>query len=160
MMGVILFLLFTLIPAVETWLIVRIGSVIGATETVAYLVAAGLLGAWLGKRAGVSVLRQIMAELQQGIPPADRLVEGALVLVASVLLLTPGYLTDLMGMLLFIGPIRRFLAPRIKSLALRWLMERGMKVGAAGPGPGAPPHPVPGDADRPVRGGPFRHPVA
>ncbi len=136
--GVVLFLLFTVVPAVETYLLVTIGGWVGAGETVTYLLAMGLLGAWLGKRAGFAVMREVFADLQKGVPPADRLVEAALVLVGSVLLVTPGVLTDVTGTVLFIGPVRRWLAPRVKRRALAWLTSRGVRVGTAGPGPGAP----------------------
>lgn len=139
-MRLTLFLMFTIIPMLETWLIVKVGATIGATETVLSLVAAGLLGSWLGRRAGFSVLREVAADFQKGLPPADRLVEAALVLVGAVLLITPGYLSDFFGLLLFIAPFRRFLAPRVKSLALRWLMGNGVKLGPLGPGPGFRPN--------------------
>lgn len=166
MTALALFLLFTLIPTLETWLIIKVGGEIGATPTVALLLLAGVAGAWLGKRAGLSVMRDLFADLQRGLPPADRLVEGALVLVAAVLLITPGYFTDVAGLLLFIGPVRRFLAPRIKALALDWALRRGLRVGAPGPGPGWPhPHPAPGpdDLEGPRNGPrkpPFQHPVS
>jgi UPF0716 protein FxsA len=139
MFGLVMFLLFTLIPALETWLIIKVGGVIGALDTVALLVLAGVLGAWLGKRAGTAVLGELFQSLQQGIPPGDKVVEGLLVLVASVLLVTPGYFTDLVGLLLFIGPIRGRLAPLVKKAALRWLMPKaqggGIWFGNLGPGP-------------------------
>ncbi|MFZ5482148.1 MAG: FxsA family protein [Myxococcota bacterium] len=137
MTALVLFLLFTVVPTIETWLLIRIGSVVGATETVAYLVAMGLLGAWLGKRAGFTVMRQLFDGLRAGEPPADKLVEAGLVLVGSVLLVTPGVLTDATGIVLFLGPVRRFLAPRVKRALLAWLERRGMKVGTLGPGPAA-----------------------
>lgn len=106
-------------------------------ETVAYLVAIGALGAWLGKRAGFAVLRDLFAGLSRGEPPANRLVEAGLVLVGAVLLITPGVLTDVVGILLFVPPVRRWLAPRVKGVALRWLTARGVQVGTAGAGPRA-----------------------
>ena len=143
MVPVLLFLLFTVIPAFETWLLIEVGEVIGGWQTVAWLVAMGLLGAYLGKRAGTGVLRQIGDDLRGGKSPADSVVEGALVLVGSVLLITPGFLSDLVGLLLFLPPIRRFLAPRVKALGLRWLTGRpggfGVSVGPMAPGPAAPP---------------------
>ena len=165
MTALVLFLMFTLIPALETWLIIKVGGEIGASTTVALLLLAGVAGAWLGKRAGLSVMRDLFADLQRGLPPADRLVEGALVLVAAVLLITPGYFTDITGLLLFIGPVRRFLAPRVKTLAVNWALRRGLRMGAPGPGPGWPnPHPAPPDDDPPSTPGrpraPFRHPIA
>jgi UPF0716 protein FxsA len=136
-LGWILFLAFTVVPAVETWGIIQVGSRIGATETVLWLIGAGVLGAWLGRRAGLGVLREVQDGLARGVPPADKLVEGVLVLVGSVLLVTPGVLTDLVGLALFIAPVRRWLAPRLKRAVLAWLTQRGVRVGTAGPGPAA-----------------------
>ncbi len=135
MTGLVLFLLFTGIPALETWGIIEIGKIFGGWETALYLVFMGMLGAWLGKRAGFAVLRDVFAGLARREPPADRLVEVGLVLVGAVLLITPGVLTDIVGILLFIAPVRRWLAPRVKVRVLNWLTRRGMKVGTAGAGP-------------------------
>lgn len=138
MIAIGLFLLFTLIPMAETWLIIQVGSRIGATETVLSLVLAGLLGAWLGKRAGIAVLKELVTGLRQGIPPADKLVEGVLALVGAVMLITPGYLTDFAGLLLLWQPVRRWLAPRVRTWAWEALKRRGFTfVGAGGPGPAA-----------------------
>lgn len=133
----VLVLAFTVMPALELWMLIELGRLIGGFETVAYVVLLGVVGAWLGKRAGLSVFRELMDGLRAGIPPADKLVEGALVLVGSVLLVTPGVLTDAVGILLFVPPFRRFLAPRVKRAALAWATRRGVTIGAAGPGPRA-----------------------
>lgn len=136
--GIVLFLCFTVIPAFETWLIIRVGERFGATETVLSLILAGVLGAWLGKRAGATVLRELFAGLREGIPPADKIVEGALALVGATLLVTPGYLSDLAGLMLLFAPVRRWLAPRVKGAVWAWLAQRGFKfVGGGGPGPTA-----------------------
>lgn len=152
MTGLALFLLFTVVPALETWGIIEIGKVFGGWETALYLVLMGILGAWLGKRAGFAVLRDVFAGLAAGEPPADRLVEAGLVLVGAVLLITPGVLTDVVGILLFIAPVRRWLAPRVKVAALTWLTRRGVKVGSAGPGPRA-------REKKKVESAGFEHPV-
>ena len=134
----ILFLCFTVIPAFETWLIIRVGERFGATETVLSLILAGVLGAWLGKRAGATVLRELFAGLREGVPPADQIVEGGLALVGATLLVTPGYLSDAVGLLLLFAPVRRWLAPRVKGAVWSWLAQRGFKfVGGGGPGPTA-----------------------
>ncbi len=155
MVGLALFLAFTVLPALETYLLIEVGQVIGGWTTVAWLILMGVLGTWLGKRAGVGVLRQIGDDLRNGRSPADSVVEGALVLVGAILLITPGFLSDAAGMFLFIPPIRRFLAPRFKNWVLRWLTGRpggfAFTVGAMGPGPAAPP------PDAPPRKG-FDHP--
>ncbi len=133
----VLFLAFTVLPALELWMLIEIGRVVGGFETVLYVVGIGVAGAWLGKRAGLTVMREVFDSLREGAEPADKLVEGALVLVGSVLLVTPGVLTDVTGILLFIPPFRRWLAPRVKQAALSWAMRRGVRVGTMGPGPRA-----------------------
>lgn len=153
MFALTLFLLFTVVPALETWLLIEVGRVVGGWETVTWLVAMGFVGAWLGKRAGFGVLADLRADMERGVSPADRLWEGALVLVGSVLLVTPGLMSDLAGFLLFVGPVRRWLAPRLKRWVLARVAVGGVFVGPAGPGPGAvvrPPRP----------GQRFNHPVA
>lgn len=126
-----LFLLFTVVPTLELYLIIQIGKVIGSWETVGMLLLSGTLGAWLAKREGFGILRQLQAEASQGIPPGDRLVEGLLILVGSALLVTPGVLTDVVGLLLIVPPVRRFLAPRVKTWALQKLLkEADLKVRA------------------------------
>ena len=163
MTGPLLFLLFTVIPALETWLIVEVGSVIGATDTVLYLIGMGVLGAWLGKRAGFVVLRDVMADVQAGRAPTDKLVEAGLVLVGSVLLITPGVLTDVTGMLLFVAPLRRWLAPRVRHQVGAWLTRRGVVVGSPLAGAGAstpwPTSPLAAPSEAPLAdGGTATHP--
>lgn len=137
MIGLVLFLLFTAVPAAEVWLLIEVGRVVGGWETVAWLVAMGIVGAWLGKRAGFVVLAQIQEDLRAGRSPADHLWEAALVLVGSVLLVTPGFLSDLVGALLFLPPVRRRLAPVLKRWLLARFAVRGVFVGEAAPGPSA-----------------------
>ena len=123
-----LLLLFTVVPALELYLLIALGQWIGAPYTVGIILVTGGLGAWLAKREGLGVLRQLQAEAQQGIPPAQRLVEGLLVLVGGVLLITPGVVTDLCGFLLIMPWTRRWLAPRVQ----RWGVKRFL-----GPGGGS-----------------------
>jgi UPF0716 protein FxsA len=160
-----LFLLFTLIPAVEMILLLKLAEVMGAWETVGLILVTGLVGATLAKREGLTVLRQLAAEASQGLPPADRLVEGLMVLIGGVLLITPGVLTDLTGFFLIFPLTRRPLAPLIKRLVVSRLLG-GMSAGAPGGGfffrmGGAAPGPR-GQAEEPPRPplGPFDHPTA
>lgn len=155
MIALTLFLLFTVVPAVELWLLIEIGQVVGGWQTVAWVVTMGAVGAWLGKRAGFRVLEDIFTAVREGRSPADAVVEAGLVLVGAVLLVTPGVLTDLSGALLFIGPLRRFLAPRVKTWLLTRVAGGGLWVGPIGPGPAhpsrqPPPAPRPGGFDHPT----------
>lgn len=118
-----LLLLFTIVPAIELFLLIELGKLIGAVETVLIIVATGSVGAFLAKREGLGVVRQLQQDTTQGLPPGDRIVEGLLVLVGGVLLITPGVLTDVTGFVLIMPWSRRFLAPRIKDWATRKLLE-------------------------------------
>jgi UPF0716 protein FxsA len=116
-----LLLLFTVVPAVELFLLLRIGALVGPTPTVVWLLLAGLFGAWLAKREGLHLIGELSVEMRQGLPPAGRLVEGGMVVAGAVLLVTPGVLTDLVGLLLILPPTRRWLAPRVlKQIAARF----------------------------------------
>lgn len=113
-----LFLAFTLIPALELYLLILVGQWLGPMATVAVILTTGAVGAWLAKREGLSLLKQLEQEARQGFPSGDRIVEGLMVLVAGVLLVTPGVLTDLTGFILVTPFTRRRIAPRLKTYLL------------------------------------------
>ena len=115
-----LFILFAVIPVIEIYLLIKVGSLIGALPTVALVLSISLAGAWLVRHQGFEILRRIQSELAQGRLPAAELLDGAMVLVGGVLLLTPGFFTDLLG-LLFLIPFSRAV---IKQFALLWLQRR------------------------------------
>jgi len=115
-----LFILFAVIPVIEVYLFIKVGSLIGALPTVALLLSISLAGAWLVRHQGFEILRRIQDELAQGRLPAAELLDGALVLVGGVLLLTPGFFTDVLG-LFFLIPFTRAL---IKKIARLWLQRR------------------------------------
>lgn len=115
-----LILLFTVLPALELFLLLQIGSWLGPTQTFLLVLVTGVLGAWLAKREGFAVLAKLSEELRGGLPPGSRLMEGALVVMGGLLLVTPGVITDLTGMLLIFPFSRRWIAPR----ALKWLAAR------------------------------------
>ncbi|ACM20284.1 cytoplasmic membrane protein FxsA [Geotalea daltonii FRC-32] len=115
-----LFLLFLLVPVIEIYLLLKVGSLMGAMPTVAVLLAISLAGAWLVRHQGFIVLQRIQTELAQGRLPASELMDGALILIGGVLLLTPGFFTDFLG-IFFIFPPTRIL---IKRLLGQWLQRR------------------------------------
>lgn len=120
-----LLLLFTVVPAVELYLLILIGQWLGAFETVMIILLTGGLGAFLAKREGLGVLRTLQQEALTGIPPGDRIVEGLMVLVGGVLLITPGVLTDLTGFVLIMPWSRRWLAPRVKARLMKSFFSPG-----------------------------------
>jgi UPF0716 protein FxsA len=115
-----LVLLFTVLPALELYLLLQLGSLLGPLPTVGIILGTGVLGGWLAKREGLAVLRRLFEQLGGGLPPAVSLVEGGLVVAGGLLLVTPGVITDLTGFALIFPPTRRWIAPRV----LAWLKRR------------------------------------
>jgi UPF0716 protein FxsA len=116
-----LILLFVLLPLLELAILIRLGQALGFWPTMALVVATGTVGALLARSQGMRVLRAIRADLAAGRVPAGRLVDGLLVLVGGVVLLTPGLLTDIAGLLLLFPASRaRFkagVARRLERMA-------------------------------------------
>jgi UPF0716 protein FxsA len=109
-----LFLLFALVPAVELALLIEIGQRIGAGATVGLLILTGILGASLAKYEGLHTWRMIQQDLARGQMPTNRLVDAVLILVAGALLVTPGVLTDAVGVVLLLPPSRRLVRGYLK----------------------------------------------
>lgn len=113
-----LLILFTVVPVVELWVLIRIGAVIGAIPTVLIVIGTGLAGAHLAREQGFSVWARIHQELAMGRIPTDAMIDGLLVFAAAVTLITPGFITDIFGFLLLIpatrAPVRRFLSRRLR----------------------------------------------
>lgn len=107
---VILLALFFIIPIVEIYLLIEIGSIIGSFATIFAVVFTAVLGAWLLRIQGFSTLRRLQQTAAQGGIPAIEMLEGAMLLIAGALLLTPGFFTDALGFLCLVPPIRRTIA--------------------------------------------------
>jgi len=110
-----LFLLFTIVPTLELWLLFKVGSLIGFWETILLVIVTGLIGASMAKREGLAVLKEIQEAPRKGIPLGDKIGEGLLVLVGGVLLITPGILTDFFGFSLIFPITRRLILPLVKK---------------------------------------------
>lgn len=119
-----LFLLFTLLPFVELYLLIRIGQVIGAWDTLLFVVLMGVVGAFLAKSQGRKVLREWSEAASQGRVPEEGVLGGMLVLAGGLLLITPGVVTDVVGLLLLV-PFTRRMAARV----LRRYFERKVALG-------------------------------
>lgn len=134
-----LFVLFTVLPVIELWLLITIGRNVGALPTVLMVVAMGALGAALARHEGTRVFRGWRAAIKEGRVPEEGILEGALVLVGGVLLLTPGVVTDIMGLLLFIRPTRRFIAGIVRRKLESSIADGSIRVQSFGfGGPRAP----------------------
>lgn len=101
-----LFLAFTLIPAAEIFLFIEIGKVIGTLNTFVLVILSGFAGAWLARMQGLQTLVRVRASLEQGHVPAEEVLDAVIILAAGIVLLTPGFLTDMAGLLLLFPPTR------------------------------------------------------
>ncbi|MGZ4675755.1 MAG: FxsA family protein [Acidimicrobiia bacterium] len=106
MLLIVLVVVLVVVPLTELYVIVQVGEAIGYLPTFALLIAISILGAYLVKRAGLSTLRRAQAQLRAGEIPAAELVDGAVIAAAGALLLTPGFVTDAIGFLLLLPPLR------------------------------------------------------
>lgn len=115
-----LFLIFTIVPIIEVWLLIKIGRVFGALPTVAMLIAISLAGAWLARSQGFRIIVSIQQELAAGRLPAVHILDGAFILAGGILLLTPGFFTDFLGLVFLLPATRKLL----KLWLGRWLEQK------------------------------------
>lgn len=119
-----LLFLFTLVPLLELMLLIEVGRKIGTLNTIAIVVLTGIVGAALARAQGFSIITRIQSELHQGKLPGESLLDGALVLAGAVLLLTPGLITDTMGLCLLL-PVTRSLVKKYLKSYLRSKIQTG-----------------------------------
>ena len=104
-----LFFAFSIIPLVEIYILIKIGSYFGAITSILLVVFTGIFGAYLAKIQGLNTYFRIQQSLQEGRLPSSELIDAVLILFAGILLLTPGFLTDFFGFLLLIQITRNFI---------------------------------------------------
>jgi UPF0716 protein FxsA len=124
---------FITVPLVELWLLIRVGEYLGVGRTIMIVIITGVVGAAAARRQGANMLRLIQADLASGKMPAPHMLDGLMILVAGLLLVTPGLITDTIGFLL--------LVPVIRNEIRQWMrrkLEKKLKDGAVeirfGPG--------------------------
>lgn len=116
----ILFVLLLGVPLLELYLIVQVAGAIGVLETIGLLLLISAGGAYLLKQQGIATWRRVEQMLKQNEMPGRELVEGAMILVGGALLLTPGFFTDAVGLLLLLPPTRAALRRVMTRLLARW----------------------------------------
>lgn len=106
----ILVILFICVPIIEIALFIQVGGLIGLWPTIAIVLLTAFVGASLVRSQGIQTLMSVQSRLQQGELPAQQIIEGVMLAVAGVLLLTPGFMTDALGMLVLLPAPRAWLA--------------------------------------------------
>ena len=119
-----LLLVFTIVPIIELYVLIEAGHQIGIGATIGMIILTGIAGAYLARAQGFNLINKIQTELNQGRIPAEELMDGAIILAGGLLLLTPGFCTDLFGFVLLTPMTRKI----IKVWLKKWLdikIQRG-----------------------------------
>lgn len=114
----ILVFLFIFVPVVEISLLINVGKAIGGFNTIAFVIFTAVLGAYLVKQQGLATLQRVQQETNAGRVPALQMAEGVLLLFAGAVLLTPGFMTDMLGFAL--------LVPFVRQSIIRWALGKGI----------------------------------
>jgi UPF0716 protein FxsA len=128
----LLILIFIVVPIVELYVIIQVGQAIGALWTIAILIADSLLGSALLRSQGRAAWRRFRVAVAEGRPPAREVIDGALIIFGGAFLITPGFVTDVIGVLLLLPPTRA----AFRALLVRRFRSR-LVVSLAGAGAGA-----------------------
>lgn len=112
-------LLFVLAPLLELYVIIQVGHAIGALNTIGLLLLVSVVGAWLVKREGMSVWRRFQRQVQSGMVPGREIADGVMILFAGALLLTPGFVSDVLGIFLLLPPVRAAVRAELLRRAAR-----------------------------------------
>ena len=120
-----LLLLFTIVPVIELALLIQVGDLFGVLPTVAIVLATGFAGAWLARTQGILALRRLQRELATASFPAEEIFDGAIILAGGLLLLTPGFMTDLLGLAALVPGSRHLIKLFLKREVRRRISRRG-----------------------------------
>jgi UPF0716 protein FxsA len=123
-----LFILFTLVPLLELYLLIKVGSHLGAEATIFLIVLTGGVGALMARMQGFQVIVQIRERLREGGLPADELLAGGLIVVGGLLLVTPGLLTDAVGLALLLPFVRSRVVVWIKDFMRRKIQDGRVQI--------------------------------
>ncbi len=119
MVGV-LAVLFLLVPLAELFVIIQVGRAFGALNTIGLLILVSVVGAWLAKREGMGVWRRFQRQVETGHVPGREIADGVMILFAAALLMTPGFLTDVLAISLLLPPVRA----AVRAVVLRRAARR------------------------------------
>lgn len=129
--GIVIALL--VVPIAELWVILQVSDRVGVLNTIALLIAVSLVGGWLLKQQGTATWRRLQATLRRGEMPTMEAIDGALILFGGALLLTPGFLTDLVGLALIFPPTRASLRGAFRRVVKKGAGRRWNVIETRGP---------------------------
>ncbi len=127
-----LFLAFTLIPAFEIFLFLRIGNIIGTFNTIFLVILSGIAGAYLARMQGLQTMLRVRTSLEQGHVPAEELVDALIIFAAGIVLLTPGFFTDTLGLLLLFPPSRFHFKRWLRGKFDQWVHNGTIRFSGGG----------------------------
>jgi len=123
-----LFLAFTLIPFFEIYVLIKIGYYLGAFNTIVVVIVTGLLGAYLAKMQGIRAMMRVRESMNRGALPAEEMLDALLIFVAGLVLLTPGFITDLAGIGMLVPNTRTFFKRWLRRKFDQWIAENRADV--------------------------------
>lgn len=123
----IILLIMIVVPACEVGLFVLSGQLIGIPWTILLILATGIIGAWLAKKQGFNTLQLAQIQMQNGQIPGEAILDGICILAGGLLLLTPGFLTDITGFLLLIPTTRGIAKIGLRKLFKNWIQKGNMR---------------------------------
>lgn len=123
-----LFLAFTLVPFLEIYILIKIGSYIGAFNTVMIVILTGFLGALLARYQGMQAILRVRESLYRGEVPASEMLDALLILLAGIVLLTPGFLTDIAGLMLLIPRTRSLFKVWVRRKLAQWINQNRVNI--------------------------------
>ncbi|MBW2645411.1 MAG: FxsA family protein [Deltaproteobacteria bacterium] len=123
-----LFLAFTLIPITELYLLIKIGHYLGAFTTILIVIGTGFLGAFLAKLQGIRSMMRIRESMSRGQMPAEEMVDAMLIFMAGIVLLTPGLITDIAGLLILMPAPRLLFKQWLRKKFDQWIAENKVNI--------------------------------
>ena len=127
-----LFLLFTVVPLIELYLLIAIGRILGPIPTIGLVLVTGAVGAWFARLEGARVIRRWQEAMARQELPKDGVIDGFLIFIGGVMLITPGILTDIAGLSMVMPPTRRMIAGFVRAWFERQIASGHVQVYASG----------------------------
>lgn len=124
----VILLLLIIVPATEIGIFILSGKTIGVMPTMMLIVFTGVVGAYLAKKQGLETIQKVQNQLRHGEVPGEALIDGVCILIGGLLLLTPGFITDIVGFLLLVPQTRTVFKKMLEKIFRRWIHKGNVKI--------------------------------